>query len=85
MSSSLGTLINKKGNKKMYLYLRLTGCVVWTAAIILTCVFVFRTIRAFREDETTGMKIGAIFSIIGTAVIGTGLGILFYQVANLIK
>ena len=69
----------------MYLLLRLMGCVVWTTAIVLTFVFIAKTVRAFREDESAGMKVGGILATIANVIIGTGLGLLFYQVAALIK
>lgn len=69
----------------MFVLLRLMGCVVWTTAIILAFVLIGKTVSAFRNEDTTGSKVGWIFATIANLIIGAGIGLLFYQVAALIK
>lgn len=69
----------------MFVLLRLMGCVVWITAVILACVFIGKSVSAFRNEDTTGSKVGWILATIANLIIGAGIGLLFYQVATLIK
>ncbi len=69
----------------MFVLLKLMGCVVWITAIILAFVFIGKSVSAFRNEDTTGSKVGWILATIANLIIGAGIGLLFYQVAALIK
>lgn len=69
----------------MYYYLRWMGFLVWAATLVAVVVLCIKTIKACRNHECTGMKVCLILAMIVNAVLGSAIGVLFYQVANLVK
>lgn len=69
----------------MYIYLRLMGCVMWIVGLIATICIIIGIARAFMTSESGMKKFGLFMCLLGNIVITSAFGILFYQVANLIK
>lgn len=69
----------------MYLYLRLMGCVMWIIGFIATICIIVGIARAFMTSESGAKKLGLFGCLIGNIAIMSAFGILFYQVAALIK
>lgn len=68
----------------MELFLRLTGCVIYTITIITTICLLVKTIKEIKNGSSFWCVCGYILGCIGQAYLGVALGILFQQVSHLI-
>lgn len=69
----------------MYYYLRYMGCVTWTVALVALIVLIKKTAKVCKEHARTSIKVWYTLILIADALLGSALGILFYQVAALVK
>ena len=62
----------------MDLYFRLMGCVTWTIAIVAFVMQVFKTVDAVKYETRKEICLHVLYSI-AIALLGSGLGMLFFQ------
>lgn len=63
----------------MYYYLRYMGCIAWTITLVVFIVFLQRIIK---KNGSLGLS---IIYMVTDLVFGSAVGVLFYQVATLVK
>lgn len=61
------------------------GCVMWIVGVVATICIIIGIARAFMTSESGMKKFGLFTCLLCNIVITSAFGILFYQVANLIK
>lgn len=71
--------------KFMYLFFEIMACFVWAVAFVTFIVLVVKTIKSIYHSEKPGCIMPLICLNLTNLLFGAGLGLLFWQVAALIK
>ena len=65
-------------------YFRLMGCFTWFVTLMLLIIIVICMIRVISNDQGALCVIGDICLFLVTAILGSAIGLLFFQVASLV-
>lgn len=75
----------RKDSIKMYYYFMLMEWFIYIVTIVASIFIIKYIVKTFRNYESTPKKITSIVSLCATLILGSGLGILFFRVAELSK